>query len=58
MFYEETDVITSELYEDENSIFMVINDMKTGFAYLYDVDHDGHVHFIFDCSCMFNINSI
>ena len=48
----------SGLYEDENSIFMVVNDMKTSFAYLCDVDPDGHVYFNSDCSCMFNINSI
>ena len=57
-FYEKTDVITSGLYEDKNSIFMVVNDMKTSFAYLCDVDPDGHVHFNFDCSCMFDINFI
>ena len=39
-------------------IILVVNDMKTGFAYLCDVDSDGHVHFNFDCSCMFDINSI
>ena len=38
VFYVKTDVITSELYKDENSIFMVVNNMKTGFAYLCDVD--------------------
>ena len=58
MFYEETDVITFELYEDENSIFMVVNNIKTSFAYLCDVDLNGHVHFNFDCPCMFDINSI
>ena len=58
VFYEETDVITSRLYEDENSIFMVVNDMKTDFAYLCDVDPDGLVHFNIDHSCMFDINSI
>ena len=58
MFYEKTDVITSELYEDENSIFLAVNDIKTGFAYLCDVDPDGHMHFNFDCSCMFDINFI
>ena len=58
VFYEKTDVITSGLYEDKNSIFMVVNDMKTGFAYLCDVDPNGRVHFNFDCSCIFDINSI
>ena len=58
VLYEKTDVITFGLYEDKNSIFMAVNDMKTGFAYLCDVDPDGHVHFNFDCSCMFDINSI
>ena len=47
VFYEETDVIASGLYKDENSIFLVVNDMKTGFAYLCDVDPDGHMHFNF-----------
>ena len=46
VFYEETDVITSGIYEDENSVFMLVNDMKTGFAYLCDVDPDGNVHLI------------
>ena len=32
--------------------------MKTSFAYLCDVDPDGHVHFNYDRSCMFDINSI
>ena len=58
MFYEETNVIISGLYEDENFVFMVVNDMKIGFAYLCDVDPDGHVHFNTDRSCMFDINSI
>ena len=58
VFYEETDVITSGLYEDENSIFLAINDINSDFAYLCDVDPDGHVHFNTDHSCMFDINSI
>ena len=58
VFYEKTDIITSRLYEDKNSIFLMVNHIKTGFAYLYDVDPDGHVHFNFDRSCMFDINSI
>ena len=58
MFYEETDVITSGLFEDENSIFVLVNDMNSGLAYLYDVDSDGLVHFNIDHSCMFDINSI
>ena len=37
---------------------MVVNDMKTIFAYLCDVDPDGHVYFNSDRSCMFDINSI
>ena len=32
LFYEKTDVITSELYEEKNSVFMAVNDMKTCFA--------------------------
>ena len=51
-------LITSGLYDDKNSVFMLVNDMKTGFAYLCDVDPDGHVHFNTDRSCMFNINFI
>ena len=57
-FYEETDIITSGLYEDENFIFLVVNDMNSGLAYLCDVDHDGLMHFNIDRSCMFEINSI
>ena len=40
MFYEETDVITSGLYEDENFVFVLVNDMNSGLAYLFDVDSD------------------
>ena len=58
VFYEEIDVIISGLYEDENSIFLVVNNMKSGFSYLCDVDPDGHVHFNIDRLCMFDINSI
>ena len=58
MFYEKTDVITSSLYEDENSIFLLVNDMNSGLAYLCDVNSDGLVHFNIDRSCMFDINSI
>ena len=58
VFYAETDVITSALYEDENSVFLVVNDMKNGFAYLCNVDPDGLVHFNIDRSFMFDINSI
>ena len=58
VFYEETDVITSRLYEDENSVFMLVNDINSGLAYLCDVDSDGLVHFNIDRSCMFDINSI
>ena len=58
VFYEETDVITSGLYEDVNSVFLVVNDINSGFAYLCDVDPDGCVHFNTDRSCMFDINSI
>ena len=58
MFYKETDVITSGLFEDENSIFVLVNDMNSGLAYLCDVDSDGLVHFNIGRSCMFDINSI
>ena len=34
VFYEETDVIMSGLYEDENFIFMMVNDMKNEFCLL------------------------
>ena len=58
VFYEETDVITSSLYVDENSVFILVNDMNSSLAYLCDVDSDGLVHFNIDRSCMFDINSI
>ena len=58
VFYEETDVITSGLFEDENSIFVLVNDMNSGLAYLCDVDSDGLMHFNIDHSCLFDINSI
>ena len=50
--------LTSGLFEDENSIFVLVNDKNSGLAYLYDVDSDSLVHFNIDCSCMFDINSI
>ena len=28
VFYEETDIITSWLFEDENFVFVLVNDMK------------------------------
>ena len=52
VFYEKTDVITSGLYENENFVFIAVNDMKTSFAYLCDVDPDGHVHFNLDHLCI------
>ena len=58
VFYEETDVITSGLYKDENFIFILVNNMNSGLAYLCDVDPDGLVHFNIDRSCIFDINSI
>ena len=58
VFYEKTDVIMFGLYEDENSIFILVNDMNSGLAYLCDVDSDGLVHFNIDRLCMFDINSI
>ena len=36
VFYEETDVITSELFEDENSVFVLVNDINFGLVYLCD----------------------
>ena len=58
MFYEKTDVITSSLFKDENFVFVLVNDMNSGLAYLYNVDPDSLVHFNIDLSCMFNIDSI
>ena len=58
MFYEETDIIMAGLYEDENFVFILVNDMNSGLAYLCDVDSNGLVHFNIDRSCMFDINSI
>ena len=58
VFYEETNVIMSGLFEDENSIFLLVNDMNSSLAYLCDVDPDGLVHFNTNHSCMFDINSI
>ena len=58
IFYEESDVIMFGLYEDENYIFLLVNDMNSGLSYLCDVDPDGLVHFNIDRSCMFDINSI
>ena len=58
VFYEETDVITFGLFEDENSVFILVNDMNSSLAYLCDVDSNGLVHFNIDHSCMFDINSI
>ena len=48
----------SGLFEHENFIFLLVNDMNSSLAYLYDVDSDGLVHFNFDRSCMFDNNSI
>ena len=58
VFYEETNVITSGLYEDENSVFVLVSDMNSSLAYLCDVDSDGLVHFNIDRSYIFEINSI
>ena len=58
VFYEETNVITSDLYEDENFVFLLVNDINSGLAYLCDVDPDGLMHFNIDHLCMFDINSI
>ena len=58
VFYEETDLIKSGLYEEENSIFLLVNNMNSSLVYLCDVDPDGLVHFNIDRSCMFDINSI
>ena len=56
-FYKEIDVITSGLYEDENYIFPVVNDINSSLAYSYDVYPDGYVHFNIDRMCMLDINS-
>ena len=58
VFYEETDVTTSGLFEDENYVFLLVNDMNSGLTYLCDVDSDGLVYFNIDHLCMFDINSI
>ena len=58
VFFEETDVIMSGLYEDKNYIFLLVNDMNFGLTYLCDVDSDGLMHFNIDSSYMFDINSI
>ena len=58
VFYEKTDVITSGLYEDKNFVFVLVNDMNSGLAYLCDVNSDSLMHFNIDRSCMFDINSI
>ena len=58
MFYEETDVIMSGLYEDKNSVFVLVNNINSGLAYLCDVDSNDLVLFNIDRSCMFDINSI
>ena len=58
VFYKETNIITSGFYEEKNSIFLLVNDMNSGLTYFYDVDPNGLVHFNFDHSCMFDINSI
>ena len=46
----------SGLFEDKNYVFILVNDMNSSLAYLYDVDPDGLVHFNIDYS--FDINSI
>ena len=48
----------STLFEDENYVFILVNDMNSGLAYLCDVDSDGLVHFNIDRSYMFDINSV
>ena len=58
VFYEETDIITSGLFEEKNFVFVLVNDMNSGLAYLCDVDPDGLVHFNIDRSYIFDINSI
>ena len=58
IFYEKTDIIMSGLYEDKNSIFLLVDDMNSSLAYLCDVDPDGLMHFNTGNSCMFDINSI
>ena len=58
VFYEETDIIMSGLFKDENFVFLLVNNMNSDLAYLCDVDSDGLVHFNINRSCMFDINSI
>ena len=58
VFYEETDVIRFGLFEDENYVFVLVNDMNSSLSYLCDVDSDGLVHFNIVRSCMFDTNSI
>ena len=58
VFYEKTDVIMFGLFEDKNSVFVLVNDINSGLSYLCDVDSDGLVYFNIDRSCMFDINSI
>ena len=58
VLYEETNVTMFGLYEDENFILLLINDMNSSLAYLCDVDPNGLVHFNIDRSCMYDINSI
>ena len=36
----------SGLFKDENSIFLVVNDVNSSLAYLCDVDPDGLVHLV------------
>ena len=39
-------------------VFVLVNNMNSGLAYLCGLDSDGLVHFNTDRSCMFDINSI
>ena len=39
-------------------VFVLVNNMNSGLAYLCGLDSDGLVHFNIDRSCMFDINSI
>ena len=48
----------SGLFENENSVFVLVNDMNSSLAYLCDVDSNVLVHFNIDRSYMFDINSI
>ena len=57
VFYSD-DVISSELFEDEDAFLAKVNDITTNFAYLCDVYPDGTVHLNDHTISMFNVNSV